>query len=889
MVEIEKLVDAVALILENDEPPTDEKLISIVRAIAVGIQLNRAEPFTDDEIENAVQVLKSRFVHRMQVGTLFEAEDYIPWLESRQGDIDWYYWERYRKHLLTTKKFPPHVVRTLDNITDKVLDRMEDPAKPGAWTRRGLVVGHVQSGKTANYAGLICKAADSGYQVIIVLAGMLNSLRNQTQERLDADFMGWCTRLKDYVGASRFGSKRRPVCFTSSIQDFKKATANSIAMNLDAVNEPVVFVLKKNKSTLENLHKWLQEHNKHNLKEYSMLLIDDEADHASVNTNKEDKDPTAINRAIRNVLSIFDRSVFIGYTATPFANIFIDPENEDEMKNGELYKDLFPRDFILSLDPPSNYVGPQRIFTSNGDLDCVQEIDDNEDLLPIKHKIDFDPEILPDSLNRAIDCFILAKAIRLLRGQKDKHYTMMVNASRFTRVQELLKGLINEHIKQVRQAIGNYAALDTTSAQRNPEIRKLYETWDSEYRDAGFTWAEVQSTLKQSIDPVAVITINSRSQDTLDYSSSNYPKGRSVIVVGGLGLSRGLTLEGLLVSYFLRNSIMYDTLMQMGRWFGYRDGFADLCRIFMTGQAEAWYSHISEATEELREDFRRMEKLKLTPLEFGLRVKSHPTSLIVTARNKMRSGSTVPHKISLSGRLIETIALTTESEAKAHNIDLVNEIVSALQKDTETTYSRTKLGHEWDGVSFDYVISFIERFANHPQSFYTFYWRALVEYLELIKGDHDSCIVLLKTLVPRDDDPLIPVGSELYGKKQNREKTVSIDDEIISFRKNARVGERKDDEAGIPEVALQALKQEHKGKSISPRAYRNLPGRKPLLILHLLDLPSPHEFVAGYGISFPGSSTSRRLERLVEYVVNVPYWKNNYADTSDEDEEEIDL
>ena len=259
---------------------------------------------------------------------------------------------------------------------------------------------------------------------------------------------------------------------------------------------------------------------------------------------------------------------------------------------------------------------------------------------------------------------------------------------------------------------------------------------------------------------------------------------------------------------------------------------------------------------------------------------------VIAARNKMRSGSTVPHKISLSGRLIETIALTTESEAKAQNIELVNQIVSALQEDTATTYSRTNLGHEWDGVSFDYLISFIEKFVNHPQSFYTFYWQALVDYLELIKGEHENCIVLLKTLVPRNQDPLLPAGKGLYGRKQNREKTVSIDDGIISFRKNSRVGERKDDEAGIPTETLLALKKEYKGKSISPRAYRNIPGRKPLLILHLLDLPSPHKFAAAYGISFPGSSTSRRLEKLVEYVVNVPYWKNNYGDTSDEDEEE---
>lgn len=886
MADLSKLEDAVAFILDGEEPQTEGALLEITKAQALVLNLKGIGPYSDDEIQEVVRTQKARFVHRMKIGALFEADDYKPWLENRQGDIDWYYWERYRKHLLTTKKFPPHVVHTLDDITDKILDRFEDPSKTGGWARKGLVVGHVQSGKTANYAGVICKAADAGYQVIIVLAGLLNSLRNQTQERIDSDFMGWCTRIKDYVGASRFddsGNPRRPVCFTTSIEDFKKTTANSIAMNLDAVNEPVVFVLKKNKSTLENLHKWLLEHNKHNLRDFSMLLIDDEADHASVNTNKEDKNPTAINKSIRNILKIFSRSSYVGYTATPFANIFIDPENEDEMKDGELYKDLFPRDFILSLDPPDNYVGPHRLFTLGGDLDCVREIDDNEDLLPIRHKIDFEPEAMPRSLIKAINCFILAKAIRLLRGQTGKHYTMMVNASRFTRVQNLLKGLVSERVKELRNAIGNYASLPPEKALADRELSSLYDTWTEEFDDTGFDWFQVQSALKKSVDPVVVITVNSMSQDVLDYSSSDYPNGRSVIAIGGLGLSRGLTLEGLLVSYFLRNSIMYDTLMQMGRWFGYRDGFEDTCRIFMTGQAESWYRHIAEATEELREDFRSMEKLKLTPLEFGLRVRSHPTALIVTARNKMRSGTQVPHKISLSGRLVETIALTTLAEAKSQNLSLANELIGKLQDESTINYRRSKLGHEWDNVPFELVTSFIERFVNHPQSFYTFYWKALVDHLELIKPEHDSCVVLLKTLKEQEDDDELPVGSGLKGRLQNRTKTADITENVISFKKKARLGEPRDEQAGVSETRILELKEEHKGKTINPKVYRSLPGKKPLLIIHLLDIAEPNSNVTGYGISFPGSSTTRHIEKLVEYVVNVPYWKSNY---SEEDEDE---
>ena len=463
MPELDKLIDSVAVILEERQPPSEDALLAIVKAQAAVLALMSRTTYSEEDLTAAVRALEARFSIRMSLGSLFEAEDYQPWLTGKQGEIDWFYWERYRKHLLK-KGFPPHVVITLNRLTDKILDHLEDPRKSGHWARKGLVMGHVQSGKTANYTGLVCKAADAGYRVIIVLAGTLNSLRNQTQERIDADFIGWCTRQKKHIGASTFGAQRRPVCFTTSVEDFKKHTANSIAMGLAALNEPVVLVIKKNKSTLENLYAWLGDNNQHNLQNFPMLLVDDEADQASINTNKADKDPTAINSAIRNLLSLFTRSSFVGYTATPFANIFVDPETEDEMENGALYRDLFPRDFILSLDPPDNYVGPHRLFIDDADLDCIRDITDNEDFLPISHKIDFIPQQLPDSLREAICCFLLAIAIRLLRGQTGKNHSMMVNPSRFTKVQNFLGGLVLEYLKQLKQSIANYAALNPDEA-----------------------------------------------------------------------------------------------------------------------------------------------------------------------------------------------------------------------------------------------------------------------------------------------------------------------------------------------------------------------------------------------------------------------------------------
>jgi hypothetical protein len=886
MADLTKLIESVALVLQHKEPQTEQALSSIVKAQAVVLHLAEGLEFTDSEIADVVKTLQTRFSISMPLGSIFESEDCKPWLAAKQGDIKWYYWERYRKHLLTSKGMPAHVVRALDKVTDNVIDHLADPTTDGPWSRKGLVVGHVQSGKTANYTGLVCKAADAGYKVIIILAGMLNSLRNQTQERIDSDFMGWCTRSREHIGAANFGTERKPVCLTTATQDFFKALANSNTMGLQALNEPVVLVIKKNKSTLENLHNWLTDHNRHNLQDFPMLLIDDEADHASIDINPDDQGPPAINKAIRNLLSIFDRSSFVGYTATPFANIFIDPETEDEMKNGLIYKDLFPRHFILSLDPPDNYVGANRIFSKTADLDIIRDITDNDALLPVKHKISDVPVAVPASLHKAIDCFILARAIRILRGQYGKHHSMMINASRFTSVQNHLKGIVLDLIKERRNAVNNFSGLSYAEALKNSSLAAIHETWKNEYAKAGFEWADVQAVLKKAIDPIEVISVNIGSTDKLDYSKLNYPDGRSVIAVGGLSLSRGLTLEGLLVSYFLRNSIMYDTLMQMGRWFGYRDGYEDLCRIFMTPDASSWYAHIADATEELRSDFTAMERAGLTPLEFGLRVRSHPTALIVTARNKMRKGRPVPHKIALGGRLIETIVLSSNQGVINDNLELVKRTLQAAEGEAFGGTKRMRLGYLWEKVSVKLVQSFVEQFKNHPHSFYTHYSQPLVEHLSwLEKEGLNRCDILLKTLMHKDDDPPLPVVG-LKGRMQNRSNdTADVGNGVISFKKKSRIGEARDEEAGIDEKTLEDLRKREDSKTLNPKRYREVEGKRPLLIIHLLHLEDAAiNAVAAYGLSFPGSATTRRPEKLVEYIVNIPYWNQNYAESLQEEE-----
>ena len=318
----------------------------------------------DDEAEKLARLIEEKYGISMGLGAIVDAEDFRPWLHDARikGEIGEFYWSRYRK-LLNLKGLPKSVIDATDEVTDRVLDRLGDPRNTKPWSRRGMVVGHVQSGKTANYAGLICKAADAGYRLIVVIAGIHNNLRNQTQARIDQGFIGRDTgrlahsnkaQRQKIIGVGMFDQREFPVSLTNTQRDFNKATATTNTSQIGQYNVPVVLVIKKNPSTLRNLLEWLREHSVHQgtqMVSQPMLLIDDEADNASINTAHSRDVVTRINGQIREFLSLFQRGCYVGYTATPFANIFIDPDTDDET----LRQDLFPRHFIIGLDAPSNY------------------------------------------------------------------------------------------------------------------------------------------------------------------------------------------------------------------------------------------------------------------------------------------------------------------------------------------------------------------------------------------------------------------------------------------------------------------------------------------------------------------------------------------------------
>ena len=897
---IEKLYELMVSALENrDSSPTDseyeELAIKCSEIIKIIPEFKDSDVISKEEIDEVISRLQTKFAVHMNTGIIFDDGFHEPWLGEKSHEIKPYYWSRYKSFLLKKKQLSPLVVGSLESITDNILDYLQDPDKEGSWDRRGMVVGHVQSGKTSNYTGLICKAADAGYKVIIVLAGMLNSLRNQTQERLDSDFLGYCTRLQKNIGVglSSIEENKKPVCFTTSLHDFKKHSANTITSELGAFNRPVLFVLKKNKSTLENLFEWLDKNNPHGLKDYPMLMIDDEADHASINTKASSSDPTTINRAIRNLLCVFSKSSFVGYTATPFANIFIDPKDQEEMVDGEIFRDLFPRHFILSLDPPSNYFGGDQIFAE--DSKHISLIDDHEGHIPTGHKKTDDISTLPRSLLDAINCYILIFAIRKNRDdRKTFDHSMMINVSVYKDIQNQITNLVSFRIKEIFDSIRNYNGLKDELSLKDPNILSLFDTFKDHYEDV-ISWSDVKKNLLSAVSNIDVISVNSSlAGKKLDYDQDLWPNGRKVIAIGGLSLSRGLTLEGLCVSYFLRNSKMYDTLLQMGRWFGYRDGYGDLCKIFLTGEAEGWYRHIHQALSELRADFKELEKQqpKLTPIDVGLKVRSDPTSLIVTARNKMRMGKKIAHMISLEGRLIETLCFDGSDKTIQKNLNAVDNLLGKLPNFN----LRENNGYVWKDVEIENVELFLSEYSSHPGSYRTFPALPLVNHLNKLKEEGLKCDILVKTKTPKPEDPMLPLKINLKGGMPGRnEDGNNAENEryevafgvknTISFRKNARLGEKHDEAAGLSEEQLTAIYDKHGSESnINPRFYRDvIPERNPLLIIHLIKILNAEKFIVGYGLSFPGSTTGRQ-KNLVEYIVNPKMYEELIEEVLEDEE-----
>lgn len=884
------LENAVIAALTRDSIPTEEEIFSLATAM-------RFIPnFTvnDEDFSLLIKRLHARLQVDMDTGTAVY-EEYQSWLPGRKPDIDPYYWTRYGE-LLKRNGWGPRVVGKLDLVTDEILDLLGDPVKENQWQRRGLVMGDVQSGKTATYTALICKAADTGYRLIILLTGTLESLRKQTQERLDAGFVGRDSsgllsreRTNRELGVGLIDRRRFAGVFTSRSNDFKSALMNQLGFRLKDFREPVLLVVKKNKRILENLENWLRAYNAEGSGyiDTPMLMIDDEADNASVNTNASGQDPTAINNRIRSLLNLFTRTSYVGFTATPFANIFIAPDTEDDMRGN----DLFPRDFIYALEAPTNYVGAGAIFNDDAELDCLRVIDDAEIVLPPSHRSSFDVTELPDSLYEALRTFLITNALRDLRGEGPTHRSMLVNVSRFTAVQDQISEILDHYLRQMQQDVRNYSQLHPEEACRNQTLSSLRDTWGQQFPDTEFTWEPVQRALQRAALPIIVRSVNQRTgASSLDFASHR-DNGLRVVAVGGNSLSRGLTLEGLCVSYFYRNSQMYDTLLQMGRWFGYRDGYADLCRIWLSDDAMQWYAHISLATDELRNEIRRMRSSELTPKDFGLKVRSHPDSLLVTARNKMRTSTEIVRTISVSGQGLETPRLRSDQDSIRVNWEAVRDVIANLAA-AGISYQTSKWGNTiWKNVPKIYISSLLRRFTSHPLDF-AFQHDFLSDFLD---STDEQSLAQWDVVIPNGKGEETSISGINYRTQKRKVSVNPTTRSVLVSGKSARVGSRGIQKEGIPYEEAKKIEREYRenneGKSVPDSEFRRHRER-PLLLIHLLT-PEVENFntggfpLAALGLSFPEFDDSN-VARRIRYRINLVELRNMFEFETDDDAEEED-
>lgn len=656
------------------------------------------------------------------------------------------FWERYRRFLLEKSSLDERSIDILDHKTlPNILNCLADPNEQFEGKRtpcRGLIIGDVQSGKTSTYIGLICKAADAGYKVIILLAGTTESLRQQTQERIDEGIIGY-TFPKDIkqstgvkVGVGEYTSTRPASAFTSVQRDFV-GSADKLATSIHLHNSIVVFVCKKNVSVLHKLYKWIEEQNMDVVKGYvdaPMLLIDDEADNASVNTKLDETDPTKTNKIIRNICNLFKNSTYVGFTATPFANIFIDPESVDSMKQA----DLFPENFIYSLPTPSTYIGAKKIFYPDGDyysnLRFISDIVEpdysseeykemvNEDVDTLNsgtfyylHKKEWDG-IFPDSLREATLCFFIANTMRDLRGDISAPRSMLINMSRFVKVQRV----ICDHIVDIYNSVLSVLKYDFSEKDSEnvniplyKELEKLLNTHFSHVNDISSKRVLNKKALLDAISNIQIVVVNgSKTSSKLDYKSNPHLR---VIAIGGLALSRGLTLEGLLTSYFYRNTATFDVLMQMGRWFGYRRKYEDLFQIWTSQSSALWYAEIAEASELLKEDIQKMYEQHLTPKDFGLKVRDNCEALQITASNKMRSASQFQFRVAYYGNMYDTPYLSLNAENNKENLRVTQELAKDLfRKGYEYRFADVERHRNDDPFSISITDS--RYFSNVPKS-----------------------------------------------------------------------------------------------------------------------------------------------------------------------------
>jgi hypothetical protein len=860
----------------------DEILDSDLKDKIIAVAKIMNQSIENDEIIKIIKEFKARNPIKVYDGAILRDDyNHKDWYEKSNSE---FFWNDYSKYLRNDKKFKSSIIDNLENnFVNKIMNCLGNPNENVNFFRRGLVIGDVQSGKTSAYTGLICKAADLGYKVIILLTGQTEILRSQTQKRIDEAFVGIDTSrdTKDierisYIGVGKIRHEVKVNSFTSVNEDFVGNKNNNV-MSLSET-KPTIFVLKKNGTVLYRLYKWLLIYNSSSSNKkinLPAIIIDDEADNASINTNKIELDPTMINRSIRNLSKLFSKSNYIGITATPFANVFINPE-----KNEIYEEDLFPENFIYLLNPPSNYIGPESIFGDGAKYkESIINLEISKENLDLDHKKDWLPKKIDPTLNEAIISFVLSSIIRKIRNG-ESNMSMLVNVSRFISVQNKYKHLIADYLNELKTSV--YSNTNSKNNDLNIKLfEKVYKDNYSNTNDKKESWSNVKKELLKTLNEIQVKIVNSgKSSDSLVYDDKNPVK---VIAVGGLALSRGLTLEGLSISYFYRNTKTYDVLMQMGRFFGYRSGYEDLFKIYIGSKSVEWFNSITQGIKELKGEIIRMNKENLTPKDFGLKVKLVSDELEITAKNKMRLATKEQKYITFFGQFFETPFLYSDEKSNNSNIKNIHDLLEKfdnLKRDENNDLV-------FKNIRKEHIISFIAS-LNVPLLNYKF---DTLQILDFLSTNNSEEILNWDVAIIESSRNKIRKFGKINIRPIDRSYNVN-EEEIISISgNNARLGGPTDYLLGI---------KPHKiiyGEKISVETFL-VKGRKPLLIIYPISLKGikntrnktkelnvekryKNDLLFGFSIGFPSVDGLKVKKDL--YYVNKIYLQKKKEKYLEED------
>jgi hypothetical protein len=787
--------------------------------------------FVPEVIDLAFKLVHEKSQHKSAILHGDRYKSLVSWYHPIENPDSRSRWGRLTQ-ILNAKGWPPENVDSLDDQSDDVVSCLASPKSNKPEIVKGLVLGYVQSGKTANFSAVIAKATDEGYKLVIVLSGRHNGLRSQTEKRLKSE-------LVDGNNSTTFN-----LTDVGPDGDFETPTQHPDSL-LSNEDKFALVVMKKNLAPLGKFLNWIKTTSPEILENCPVLIVDDEADEASVNNSKVIGSQTAINKKIREIINFLaKKSVcsYVGYTATPFANLLIDASEES---------DLFPRDFLVALTAPSSYTGAERLFGrasidadgGKDGLDVIRNIEPGDAIT----KDDEETRGLPKSMREAILLFLLTSGERLRRGQLEKHITMLIHTSHLRQQHEKICSIVERFVTDIKISFENKDDLFRDELQKI-WFEDILQTKKDCFKEVQLgTFEEALKGIEHFLLKLSIIKENSDTEmdERLNFGANPV----WAIIVGGNTLSRGLTIEGLSTSYFHRTTDGYDTLLQMGRWFGFREGFLDLIRVYVTMEMEANFYHLATVEHEIRGDIDRMQKNGEKPIDISIKIRDHDR-LKITNKAVLKQNAQISSK-TLSGSKIQATHLFLDSKSIAdHNFSCIKLLIQDCEKNklkSEIQFQTYRDCLLYKNVQTNIALNFLRNYTFSDLDG-KFNFPLLEKYVLELNAKHElnKWSVVVMSNLKKDEPNLLDLGVngfKVAPVTRSCSRSYSADD-LKNGVVIRTITAPKDDIIDLSDIEAPEIIKVLEGGSlrdIPDSAVRNLrPNDRPLILIYPLETHFNH-------------------------------------------------